>query len=88
VFLITVPIAAAAFAMAWFLVPAHMDETTKPVDNLGGILSVVMVASLILCINFVVVPNSGTLVITLAVLAAGGLVAFVVRQRRGPQPAV
>lgn len=85
-FLITVPIAAAAFAMAWFLVPAHTNETAKPVDHLGGILSVVMVASLILCINFVVVPNSGTLVITLAVLAAAGLVAFVLRQRRAPSP--
>jgi MFS transporter, DHA2 family, multidrug resistance protein len=86
VFLVTVPMALAAFAMAWFLVPAHVKETTKPVDNLGGILSVVMVAALILCINFVVVPNSGTLVITLAVLAVVGLVAFVVRQRRTPSP--
>jgi DHA2 family multidrug resistance protein-like MFS transporter len=86
VFLVTVPVAAAAFAMAWFLVPAHMNETTRPVDHLGGILSVVMVASLILGINFVVVPDSGTLVITLAVLAAAALVAFVLRQRRAPSP--
>jgi DHA2 family multidrug resistance protein-like MFS transporter len=86
VFLVTVPVAAAAFVMAWFLVPAHMNETTKPVDHLGGVLSVVMVASLILCINFVVVPNSGTLVIILAVLTAATLVAFVLRQRRAPSP--
>ena len=44
-FLVTVPIAAAAFAMAWFLVPAHVNETSRPVDNLGGILSVVMVGA-------------------------------------------
>jgi EmrB/QacA subfamily drug resistance transporter len=86
VFLVTVPIALAAFLMAWFLVPAHVSETTEPVDHLGGILSVVMVAALILCINFVVVPNSGTLVIVLAVLAVAGLVAFVMRQRRAPSP--
>jgi EmrB/QacA subfamily drug resistance transporter len=86
VFLVTVPIAAAAFAMAWFLVPAHINETTKPVDHLGGILSVVMVASLIMAINFVVVPGSGTLVIVLAVLSAAALVAFVLRQRRAPSP--
>jgi MFS transporter, DHA2 family, multidrug resistance protein len=86
VFLVTVPFAAAAFAMAWFLVPAHMNETTEPVDHLGGILSVVMVAALILCINFVVVPNSETLVIILGVFAAAGLIAFVLRQRRAPSP--
>ena len=86
VFLVTVPIAAAAFGMAWFLVPAHMNETTRPVDHPGGILSVVMVAALILCINFVVVPNSEALVISLAVIAVAGLIAFVLRQRRAPSP--
>jgi DHA2 family multidrug resistance protein-like MFS transporter len=86
VFLVTVPMALAAFGMAWFLVPAHVNETTDPVDNLGGILSVVMVAALILSINFVVVPNSATLTISLAVIAAAGLVAFVMRQRRAPSP--
>jgi EmrB/QacA subfamily drug resistance transporter len=85
-FLVTVPVAAAAFFMAWFLVPAHANETTEPVDNLGGILSVVTVGALILCINFAVVPNSSTLVITLAVLTVGGLVAFVLRQRRARSP--
>jgi MFS transporter, DHA2 family, multidrug resistance protein len=85
-FLVTVPIAAAAFVMAWFLVPAHMNESTKPVDNLGGVLSVVMVASLVLCINFVVVPGSGTLVIILAVLTVAALVAFVLQQRRVANP--
>ena len=43
VFLITVPVPAAGFVMAWILVPAHVSETTEPVDNLGGILSMVMV---------------------------------------------
>src|SRR3954452_3145424 len=37
VFLITIPLAVVAFAMAWFLVPAHVNETSDPVDNLGGI---------------------------------------------------
>jgi hypothetical protein len=26
--------------MAWWLVPAHVNESTESVDNLGGILSV------------------------------------------------
>src|SRR6187401_3334087 len=38
VFLITLPLAAVALLMAWFLVPAHVNEDTDPVDNLGGIL--------------------------------------------------
>jgi DHA2 family multidrug resistance protein-like MFS transporter len=86
VFLVTVPIAAAAFATAWLLVPAHVSETTQPVDNLGGILSVVMVGALILCINFAVVPNSSTLVISLALITVAGMVAFVLRQQRAPSP--
>jgi DHA2 family multidrug resistance protein-like MFS transporter len=85
-FLVTVPIAAAAFAMAWFLVPAHVNETSRPVDNLGGILSVVMVGALILCINFAVVPNSSALVISLALITVVALVAFVLRQQRAPSP--
>ena len=46
--------------MAVRLVPAHVNETTEPVDNLGGILSVVLVAALILAINFAPVPNATT----------------------------
>ena len=33
----------AAFAMAYFLVPDHVSEGTEPVDNLGGVLSIVLV---------------------------------------------
>src|SRR5215467_5091544 len=72
--------------MAWFLVPAHVNETTDPVDNLGGICSVVLVAALILGINFAVVPNSGALVAGLAAVTVAGLVAFVIRQRRASNP--
>ena len=61
VFLITLPLVVVAFPMALKLVPAHVNETTEPVDNLGGILSVVLVAALILSINFAPVPDKGTL---------------------------
>ena len=47
--------------MAWWLVPAHVNESTEPVDNLGGILSLVLVGALMLSINFAPVPNKGTL---------------------------
>ena len=44
VFVVTLPLAALALVMALRFVPAHVNETTRPVDNLGGILSVLMVA--------------------------------------------
>ena len=44
--------------MALILVPSHVNETTEPVDNLGGILSVANSSgSLILAINFAPVPT-------------------------------
>src|SRR5215467_6472003 len=45
VFLLTLPLAVVALVMAWKLVPAHVNEGTEPVDNLGGILSLVMIGS-------------------------------------------
>ena len=39
VFLVTLPLAVVALVMAWRNVPAHVNETTETVDNLGGILS-------------------------------------------------
>jgi DHA2 family multidrug resistance protein-like MFS transporter len=86
VFLVTLPLAVVALLMAWFLVPAHVNEATDPVDNLGGILSVLSIGALVLAINFATVPNGGALVAGLALiaLAAGG--AFLIRQRRARNP--
>src|SRR6476646_333750 len=52
VFLLTLPLAAVALLMAIRLVPSHVNESTEPVDNLGGVLTIVLVGSLILAINF------------------------------------
>jgi len=86
VFLVTLPLAVVALLMAWFVVPAHVNEATDPVDNLGGILSVLFIGALVLGINFATVPNGGALVAGLALiaLAAGG--AFLIRQRRARNP--
>ena len=86
VFLMTLPLAAVALVMAFLFVPAHVNEATEPVDNLGGILSVVLVAALILAINFAPVPNKGALVLGLALIAIAALVAFYFRQRRAKNP--
>jgi MFS transporter, DHA2 family, multidrug resistance protein len=86
VFLITLPLAVVAIVMAWLLVPAHVNESTEPVDNLGGVLSLVLVGTLILSINFAPVPNAGTLAVVLALVAVMALVAFYLRQRRARNP--
>src|SRR3954467_2082721 len=45
VFLVTIPLAVVAVVLAWLYVPAHVNESTESVDNLGGILSVLLVAA-------------------------------------------
>jgi MFS family permease len=86
VFLITLPLAVVALVLAHRLVPAHVNETTDPVDNLGGILSVLMIAALVLAINFSVIPNEGALAAGLGVIALAAAGAFVLRQRRVASP--
>jgi EmrB/QacA subfamily drug resistance transporter len=86
VFLVTLPLAAIALPLAIKLVPSHVNEGTEPVDNLGGILSVVIVACLVLAINFVAVPGKGALAVGLIAIALAGLVGFVIRQRRAANP--
>jgi MFS transporter, DHA2 family, multidrug resistance protein len=86
VFLITLPLAVVSLVLAPRLVPAHVHEATEQIDNLGGVLSVLMVGALILGINFTVVPNEGTLAGILLLAAGAAGIAFIPRQRRAPNP--
>ena len=86
VFLITLPLAAIALVLAVRLVPAHVGESTEPVDNPGGILSAVMIGAIVLAINFAAVPDAKTAVLSLTIVAVAALVAFVIRQRRAANP--
>jgi MFS transporter, DHA2 family, multidrug resistance protein len=86
VFLLTLPLAFVALFLAWRFVPSHVNETTDPVDNLGGMLSVVLIAALVLSINLAPVPDAGTLAIGLALLAVAAGAVFVIRQRRAANP--
>jgi MFS transporter, DHA2 family, multidrug resistance protein len=85
VFLITLPLAVVALYLARS-VPAHVNEGTEPVDNLGGTLSVLMVGALILGINFAPVPDSNAIVATMIAIVLVAGVAFVIRQRRAANP--
>ncbi len=86
VFLVTLPLAAIALLFAIRYVPSGVNETTDPVDNLGGLLSVVLVAALVLAINFTAMPDTGTLTLGLFLVALAATVAFVLRQRRAASP--
>lgn len=86
IFLITVPLAILALFMAIKYVPSHVNETKDPLDNLGGILSLLLLGALILAINFAPVPNSGNLVIILLLMAVIMGFLFVIRQKRVENP--
>ena len=86
VFVVTLPLALLALLMALRFVPAHVNEASDPVDNLGGILSVLLVAAVVLSINFAPVPNEGTLALGLGAIALAAGLAFVIRQRRARSP--
>ena len=86
VFLVTVPLALAALVLAAVLVPAHVNETTDPVDNLGGMISVLFIAALVLSINFAPVDGMGVVAIGLGVVALAAGTVFLVRQSRAEFP--
>jgi MFS transporter, DHA2 family, multidrug resistance protein len=86
VFVVTLPLAAMALLLALRFVPAHVNETSDPVDNLGGLLSIALVAATVLAINFAPVPNRGALAFGLAAIALATGVAFLIRQRRATAP--
>ncbi len=86
VFLITLPLAVVALIMAIKLIPDHINETEEPVDNIGGLLSLILLGTLILAINFAPVPNSRTLVIFLMIMALAAGILFIRRQRKVDNP--
>ena len=86
VFVVTLPLAVVALYLAYRYVPAHVNEATDPVDNLGGLLSVLLVAALVLAINFAPVPNEGAVALGLGAIALAAGIAFVIRQRRASSP--
>ena len=85
-FLVTTPLALIALAMAALFVPSNVNETTDPVDNWGGILSVFLCGALILAINFWSVPNMGTDAAVAFVIALVAAVAFFFRERHARNP--
>lgn len=86
VFFVTLPLALLALVCAVILVPAHVNETTDPVDHLGGIVSVVFIGALVLSINFAPVKGSGTMALVLGAIALVAGIGFFLQQRRAVNP--
>jgi len=90
VFLIAVVPAAVALPLVIWCVPAHVNETTDPVDHLGGVLSVCMIALLVLGLGLISAPNLRLVSLLMMVGAVVVAVGFFIRQRhqqaRSQQP--
>lgn len=86
VFLVTVPLSTLALIGAWWLVPADTGDEAAKVDNIGGVLSIVLVGSLVLALNFAPLHNARTLVISLVAITLASGTAFVIRQLRVKVP--
>jgi hypothetical protein len=72
--------------MALKFIPAHVHETKESVDNLGGILSVVVVGAFVLALNFLPVAGAQQLALGLLLISIIAVVLFVIRQRRAKNP--
>ncbi|HVM65062.1 MAG TPA: MFS transporter [Acidimicrobiales bacterium] len=86
VFLVTLPLIVVALPLAHRLIPSHVNEDSDAVDNLGGVLSALLVGAVILAINFAAVPDSGTLLVSLVIIAVAAIGAFILRERRAAHP--
>jgi MFS family permease len=86
VFLVTIPLAVLALVLAAKLIPSHVNETTDPVDHLGGMLSILMIAGVVLAINFVPPTYAVTTMLGLLAIGIAAGVGFFIRQRRTEFP--
>ncbi len=84
-FAITIPLAAASFLLCLFL-PRHTGDPSPSVDHVGGVLSVVMIATLVAAITFAPTPGGGVVSVILAVISAVAIVAFFLQESRTPEP--
>lgn len=86
VFLIAAPIAVISFFLVLLVVPAHANESTKPVDNLGGAISVAMIALLVLGLGTIASPGEFTRAAIFILLSFILIAIFLWRQRRAANP--
>ena len=86
VFAVTIPLAALAFVLALVLIPKRAGESSAPVDNFGGLVSVVFIGALVIAINLAPAPGLDAVTIVMTAVAVAGGVTFFWRQRRARNP--
>jgi DHA2 family multidrug resistance protein-like MFS transporter len=86
VFLIAVLPAAVVFVLVLGFVPAHVNESSAKVDNLGGVLSVVMIGTFVLGVSTIAAPGGFGASLALIGLAVVVGALFILRQRRASNP--
>ncbi|MEN2741133.1 MFS transporter [Microbacterium sp. X-17] len=84
--LIAVPLAAIAIVLVILYVPSHVAESSDPVDHLGGVLSTLLIACLVLGVSTVFAPDTGLMGIILLASAVVLLLLFGWRQLRARFP--
>ncbi|MDQ1249842.1 MAG: hypothetical protein QG597_4219 [Actinomycetota bacterium] len=87
VFFITVPLAAIDLVLGWWVLPEHAGEDATSVDHIGGILSVIAVAALVISLQNIASFRWAVVAGTAAV-AVIALLLFLRRQRVAPRPLV
>ncbi|HEY0279307.1 MAG TPA: MFS transporter [Solirubrobacterales bacterium] len=85
-FLLSVPVAVVAIAMIAILVPSHVAESSRAVDHLGGVLSTIGIASLVLGIGIVLAPGGASVGGLMLAVAIVFVALFGWRQRRAANP--
>lgn len=68
-FLFSIPLALVAVFIIVAAVPTHVQESTAPVDHVGGILSTLGIAAIVLSISLGFAPGGATIGIALVVAA-------------------
>lgn len=86
VFVLSLPIAAVAFVLVLVFVPSHVEESSEPVDHLGGLLSALALGALVLGVSFVFAPGGGAGGGVLLAAAALLFALFGWRQARASSP--
>jgi len=85
-FLMTIPLAALALVLVVAVVPRGLPRDARPVDHLGGGLSVIAVGAVTLGLHFVSVPGELAIGLVALGVALVGFALFAWRQLRASNP--
>lgn len=85
-FLSSIPLALIAIVIIVRSVPSHVKESAEPVDHLGGVLSTLGIAALVLSIGFCFIPGGLSVGVSLLIAAVVLLGLFAWRQTRAKNP--